>query len=97
MLLEAGSLVQGVVQLRKGVGQFLAGYEELEPLSQFGVFPVCLGQGAQLLRVIGYESRLLKAVLYQAFEELVQEFAPACSLQLRQPQLLRSVPQLLLG
>ena len=55
LLLEAVELVDGVVELAVGVGQFLAVHEELEALGEGGIAAVTLGQGRGLPGVVGDE------------------------------------------
>src|SRR5437016_2135331 len=77
--LEASALVQGVVQLREGVGDLAGGDVELEAIGQLRVARLAFGQGGDLNREVGDERRLdqrgLDHLLEQQNHELPVRFA----------------------
>ena len=52
LLIEAQPLLDGIVQLREGIGNFLTRHEELEALGEVGVVAMRLREGTELLGVV---------------------------------------------
>src|SRR5205823_10111970 len=77
LVLETGSLVIRIVELRKGVGDLLTGEEELETVGQPWVTGAPTGQRRDLDRMPKDECRLHQRVLNQLLEQLGDESAPS--------------------
>lgn len=73
LLLEAQTLVKGIVQLGVGVGNLLLADERLEALAETGDLAVVLGEGAHDLRVAGDEGGVDAALLDVLADELVDD------------------------
>ena len=82
MLLEAGGLVFGVVQLREAVGDFTTDDEQLEALGDFRIAVGGAGQGANFDRVVDDEGRLPALGFGAGFEQLQLQAAEAARLDL---------------
>ena len=77
LLLEACTLVDGVVQLGVGVGQFLAVDHQLEALGQFGVVAVTLAERRHLHGIVGDEGRLDVGAFALLAEDFIDQLALA--------------------
>ena len=60
LLLEASSLVVGVIELRDAVNELSAHHEGLETLDEVGIAAMTPRQRRRLRRVVGHERRLDK-------------------------------------
>src|SRR6202048_1136739 len=76
LVFEAAALVIRIVELRKRVGDFLAGDEELEPIGQPWVTGATPGERRHLHGVPEHEGRLDQRVLDELLEQLGDESAP---------------------
>ena len=78
LLLEAGALLVGVVELGEGVGELHPAGEALEALHQAGLGAVGLGEGRQLHRVVDDEGGVARASARRAWRAGRPPAWPTC-------------------
>ena len=93
---EAFALVDGVVQLGVGVGQFFAVDHEFKPFGEARIAAVFLGQGAHFLGVVGNEGGLNVVVFAFLPKDFIDEFPHAHAFVYFDVEALRGLSQLLL-
>ena len=71
---EAGALVDGVVQLAEGVGEFVSGDHQFKAVSEQGIVGFGFGEGRDFLEKISHESRLDQLFLHKFLIDAGNQF-----------------------